>query len=236
MHRIMAAIAITTLILGSAERAPADVIFFDGTFNNADWTVPQSHGLLAAGQVAIGGNPGSYRQTVVRFGQDIDYAAELNTTFLYNPSTQGAITGLTWESDSLTTNAFGGTEYLLIQQAGVLYFTPAVTEGSTSNAWLHFSRTVNPGDFTIVNPNSGDLKGIGSPDFTSTGSAIDFGYLLQVTGGGFFTSVTGIDNYSLTVAATSAAPAVPEPTSLTLLALGSLTLVGYGWRRRKVPA
>jgi hypothetical protein len=111
-----------------------------------------------------------------------------------------------------------------------------VTEGSTSNAWLHFSRTVNPGDFTIVNPNSGDLKGIGSPDFTSTGSAIDFGYLLQVTGGGFFTSVTGIDNYSLTVAATSAAPAVPEPTSLTLLALGSLTLVGYGWRRRMVPA
>jgi hypothetical protein len=230
---ILAAVA---LLLGGAERVQADITFFDGTFNNADWTVPQSHDLLGAGQVAIGGNPNSYRQTRISFNEDIDYAAQVNTTFLYNPSIQGAITGLTWESDSITTNAFGGTEYLLIQQAGVLYFTPTVTEGSTSNVWLHFSRTVNPGDFTRVNPNSGDLKGIGSPDFTSTGSALDFGYLIQVTGGGFFTSDTGIDNYSLTVAANSAAPVVPEPTSITLLALGSLSLVGYGWRRRKASA
>jgi hypothetical protein len=30
--------------------------------------------------------------------------------------------------------------------------------------------------------------------------------------------------------------AVPEPSTLTLLSLGSLSLLGYGWRRRKQPA
>jgi hypothetical protein len=222
--------AVLFVVLAPVGRAQASFIFSDGTFNDADWTVPQAHGLLAAGQVASGGNPGSYRQTVIQFGEDIDYAAALNKNFVYNPSTQGAITGLIWESDSITTNARGGTEYLLIQQAGILYFTPAVTEGGSSNVWLDFSRTVNPGDFTRVNPSSADLQGIGgSPDFTSTGSAIDFGYLIQVEGGGFFTSVPGIDNYSLTVSAVSTAP---EPSIFLLLGIGLVGLVSYSRLRR----
>jgi len=38
-----------------------------------------------------------------------------------------------------------------------------------------------------------------------------------------------LDDISVTPATT----AVPEPASLTLLGLGSLGLLGFGWRRRK---
>jgi len=34
----------------------------------------------------------------------------------------------------------------------------------------------------------------------------------------------------------SQATAAPEPSTMTLLALGGLSLVGYGWRRRKQAA
>jgi hypothetical protein len=47
---------------------------------------------------------------------------------------------------------------------------------------------------------------------------------IQITPGSGTSSVN-LDNINL--------PSVPEPSSLTLLSLGSLALLGYGWRRRK---
>jgi hypothetical protein len=215
MQRILAVIAITTSILGGAEPAQADVSFSDGTFSDSDWTVPQSHDLLAVGQVGSGGNPGSYRQTRISFNEQFDFAANLNLHFVYNPSTQGAVTGLTLADDLITTNAMGGSYYPLIRQAGILYDDLSGQANATSNVWLSHSRTLSLGDFTRLD------GGAGSPNFTSTGSAIEFGYLAIVTGGGFFESDTGIDNYSLTVSAA----AVPEPSSL-VLAVAGVVIIG----------
>lgn len=227
MQRMVAAIAITTLILGGAERAKAGLVFFDGTFNDADWTVPVSHDFVGAGQVASGGNPGSYRLTRISFNEQFDFAANLNGNFLYAPSAQGAITGLTFASDLMTPNLFGGSYFALARQAGVFYYDPSEPENASGNLWLHNSRTLGLGDFTRLD------GAPGSPDFTSTGAAIEFGYLVIVAGAGFFESDTGIDNYSLTVSAT----AVPEPSSILSLVLGlaGLTL-SYGMRRRSKPA
>ncbi|MFI5459094.1 MAG: protein kinase [Isosphaerales bacterium] len=194
---------------------PAGLTFSDGTFNDSDWTIPRSNGLLGAGQVGSGGNPGSYRQTRIFFNEDNDFSSNLSTNFVCHPSTQGAVTGLTFADNLITTNAFGGSYYPLIQQAGVLYHDFSAQENATSNVWLRSSRTLNLGDFTRLD------GGAGSPDFTSTGSAIEFGYQVVVTGGFFFESDTGIDNYSLTVSAA----AVPEPSSL-VMALAGVVIVG----------
>jgi hypothetical protein len=217
MQRILAVIAIMMSILGGAAPAQADVIFSDGTFNDSDWTLAQSHDLLAAGQVGSGGNPGSYRQIRISFNEQVDFAANLNSHFVYNPSTQGAVTGLTFADDLITTNALGGSYYPLIQQGGILYYDFSAQENATSNVWLHHSRNLSLGDFTRLD------GGVGSPNFLATGSAIEFGYVAIVTGSGFFESDTGIDNYSFTVGANSAA--VPEPSSL-VLAVAGLVMIG----------
>ena len=44
-------------------------------------------------------------------------------------------------------------------------------------------------------------------------------------------SDSGLDNISL-----KSASRVPEPSTLTLLSIGSLGLLGYGWRRRNLAA
>src|SRR5258707_10188908 len=128
--------------------AKAGVILFDGTFNNADWTVAQSNDLVSAAQVASGGNPGSYRQTRISFNEQFDYAASVNSNFIYTPATQGMITCLLFEEDLITTNAFGGTYYAFIQQGGVSYYDFPAQELATGGSWLHASRTLNLGDFT----------------------------------------------------------------------------------------
>jgi hypothetical protein len=48
-----------------------------------------------------------------------------------------------------------------------------------------------------------------------------------------FKTGTGGLTGTLTYDSTPSATAVPEPSTLTLLSLGSLSLLGYGWRRRK---
>jgi hypothetical protein len=225
---LLVALAILAMLYNGERAAKAQVVFFDGTFNDTNWTVAQSQGdLISAGQVASGGNPGSYRKTQLFVGEVVTNAASVNSTFLYNPATQGAITGLAFSADLITTNAEGGLYDPFIQQAGVSYFDPHFPGIATSNVWLNRAQILNLGDFIRFD------GAPGSPNFTSTGSAIEFGYVDFVGGAGFFESDTGIDNYAFTLATTPVPGSVPEPGAVALFVgmgvFGSVLLL----RRRK---
>jgi hypothetical protein len=69
---------------------------------------------------------------------------------------------------------------------------------------------------TSVGPASGRFNGLGEVLPTSLGS---LGFS-RISDTGTFTATLGT-------------PAAPEPTSLTLLGIGAVGIIGYGWRRRK---
>lgn len=220
------AIASLAIVSCATVAAKADVVFADGAFNNSDWTVTQSNDLVSASQISVGGNPGSYRQIRISFNEQHDFALNVNKNFLYHPSTQGAITGLTFAEDTGAGNGFGGGYSPMFQQAGVAYFDPLSLENGGGSSWLHTSQNLNLSDFTKFDGS------VGSPDFTATGASIEFGYLVNVTGSGFFQSDSGIDNYAMTLVTSSSSSAVPEPGTVALFSGLSILGAGLLLRRR----
>jgi hypothetical protein len=78
------------------------------------------------------------------------------------------------------------------------------------------------------------------PDFSVNGSTMEFGYEVTAGGGGFFTSVTGIDNdpITLTVTPKATSPSVPESSTWAMMLLGfaGLGFASYRLARRALCA
>jgi len=215
------------------------VIFSDGTYADADWTIVNQFGLIFAGQVPTGGHPGSYRQVALAVGQNIPFVGQLNKTYVYDPS-NGPISGITYTIDLETTNAEGATYVALLSQNGNLYIETMHTGNASPNTWLTENIVLDLADFALVRTNTQGNALIvdpnSRPDFSVSGSPITFGYEVTAGGAGFFTSITGIDNDPIILTVTPSA--VPEPT--TLLLVGTMA-VGLGlarwrqWKRKQQP-
>jgi len=218
------------VVLGACVLAAADasavvvnqVVLSDQDYADSDWTIVNQFGLVSAGQQPTGGNPGSYRQVALGVGQDVPFVGQLSSRFVYDPSTQGAITGITYRIDLETTNAEGAAYFALISQSGNYYLETQHTGNATPNTWLtenivldlsDFVRfTISPAHTFVVDANS-------HPDFSSNGSPMTFGYEVTAGGAGFFTSITGIDNDPIIL--TVVPSAVPEPSTTMLALLGA---------------
>jgi hypothetical protein len=194
-----------TLELLEGRECPATVQFFDGTFNNSDWLATEvvdtvtGGGTFTASQVATGGNPGSYRAFSFSGNAPGDYmVGHLRIGATYNPSQQGAIAQINYSFDLNYFDAGPGkvAPYaLLLVQNGTHY------ESSFNSAESNMWTTVQQTGLTSANFTRRAGPGPFNPDFSASGSVIQFGYYFGVmlTAGTFVNEDSGLDNWSVTV-------------------------------------
>jgi hypothetical protein len=235
----VAALASTAAIGQPAQSATVTtIVFSDRNYADADWSIVNSFGLVFAGQVGTGGHPGSYREVALAVGEDGPFVGQLSRNFVYDPAAHGAITRITYNADYVTTNAEGGAYYALLEQSGKFYIDAYYKDyvDDTFNNWTNITRVLGLNNFeglTVSSVHTLVLDPLSHPDFSGTGSPIMFGYEVTAGGGGFFTSVTGIDNDPITLTVTPGVTGIPEPGTMTLFATGAGLLLKRIRSRRR---
>jgi YVTN family beta-propeller protein len=162
------------------------VSYSDGTFPLANWAVTTS-GEADTAQETTGGNPGFWRRST-HSGFATTVHELIAPGAYHSPASHGPIDRIdvSWHR-----RVFGETivsESFLVTQSGVVYRTSP--HFFFSPTWQTASRE------GLVAADFDDGSG-GQPDFTSTGSAIRFGYVRETVFSGVVQH--GIDNFLVTV-------------------------------------
>lgn len=197
----------------------ATTVLTDTEFNDADWAlnkVSEVGGTITASQAPNinrpeTGNLGDYRvvknEGVGPQPPTIFLAAtHFNSALTYNPSSQGAITGIDFSLDYRNFSQGQALQFGLEQNGTLAFSSVFVTTASGTGTWLAHALSVTAVDFPTI-------------DFDSTGSQITFGFRTANSGQvGVFE--TGYDNYSAVISS------VPVPAAVWLFGSGLLGLVG----------
>jgi len=208
----------SVLIAGSAVRLFADVSFFDGTFNNADWSTKGEVGSFISGtQVSSGGNPGPYMRlqttniTAERLMFRIHDGAGLGgTAYTYSPAS-GPISYINGSEDEIAVFNGSGIGVLpALEQSGKFYYPAMAFHLNSGSSWVSYSdANLTAGVFRTY------ADATDHPDFSITGTPIILGFACYSTTTGF--RQAGLDNWSVTIV-------VPEPSARAFLLLGAGTL------------
>jgi hypothetical protein len=226
------------MILALAYPAFATVVYFDDTFSDANWELTpfvNNAGSTSAAQVVTGGNADAYRRVTTSPGPSpAGHPAQIlgfhkNLLATYAPGSLGAIAALDYSEDAIMLNGFGDGQASgpALQQDGKVYLRYAVFAKDanwTPKSFLGLTQD----SFSLLNlTDTGIVDGTKHPDFSAAGSPITFGFFrfnataATASGGGSYSIIAGIDNWRIAI--------LPEPSSLLLLGLGLLGLIG---RRR----
>ncbi|HEV8239165.1 MAG TPA: hypothetical protein VGS57_07350 [Thermoanaerobaculia bacterium] len=195
----LAVVLLAAIAHGSPASAQATT-FTDTTFADADWqvfSVSPGLGSQNAGQSLFDGNPPpSRRMSHFQGPNETVRVVHRWVSASYDPSNSGAITSL---SVSLDRRTCGGDppvaqvlESFVLFQGGVAYSTPETA--FSSPAWDTVTHN------GLVASDFSDGAG-GSPDFSTAGGPISFGYSRATISGAAALWVTchGIDNLNVTV-------------------------------------
>jgi hypothetical protein len=217
------------------------VTFFDGVFNNPDWSLTTMTDAGGVGsttqglQFVAGGNPTAYRrirdQLVVSGGSGgALYGLHMNNTAFYTPSASGAITSISYSEDSI--NFIPGTivpgngqgSGLVIFQNSSYYILRnpiLVMPYAGYSSWTANSApSIAAADMWELT-GTGTLVPTSNPDFSAAGTVMQFGFTRGNSGNGGYNTDCGIDNWNVQI--------VPSPGSFALLGLAGLA----GIRRRR---
>lgn len=233
MNRILL-VSVSACVLAApsfVSRAVADVTLSDSTFANASWVsenVLQGTGAAVTATQSTAGNPGTARRVTLVTG---DALGDTTSSFQrfgttqatrYDPITQGAIVSIDWSMDArfVTGSFFGAGQGtgLALKQGTVIYIADYTTTGS-SGQWITNSATgLTAASFARLDGASG------TPDFSSTGAPIRFGFVAaNSNGGGPYTTTVDYDNWSVNII-------VPSPAGASAFALCAVMTL----RRRRV--
>ncbi len=231
----VAAILAASVLCVGIRPARAQVNFFDGTFSNPSWHAtmilnPANNASFSSSQVASGGNLGSFRQVDHTLYTDWIGVSHLNSSFTYNPAFQGEITSIDVAYDLKEFAPLRGYQvvYGLLLFQGGTYYT-AILDNLGQSGWTTFSHPGLTADSFWNRFDIQPLPGPGpeQPDFSSTGGAIEFGFLSGNTPVGFspFSTSSGIDNLSITI------HQIPEPGATILGGLALITMAIFRRQR-----
>ncbi len=218
------------------------IVFSDSTFNLANYSqanfLDNGAVTITTAQTLTGGNPGAALEITGDVPPNNAFASMqgfVNTSFVYNPATQGALLTIDASTDkefntdlNLASNSFRP----LILQGGN-YYTATIPLPATKNTWLTGSQAgLAASDFILFDFATGTFDATQHPDFA--GGGMEFGIANRLTQ----TSNTSpnhddilYDNLRVQL------NTVPEPGEIAdLFGIGGVGLVGLAWRRRRAVA
>lgn len=234
------------IVIGAAVLAggalKADTVFSDGTFNLANYSIStfQTGGAtINVSQTLTDGDPGAAldisTSVPAGVGESLNSRSYVvNTTFLYDPSTSGAVTAIGVSADVY--RLFTGDIPSLvgfspvIYQNGNYYAYYTISTSYAPGVYQNPSATLLPDQFDLItDPSSGAVDTSTHPNLD--GDSFDLGFSASVVSSGISTAFTADSKYdNLTFDVMSNAPVAPEPSEVALISLG---LVAIGLRVRK---
>jgi hypothetical protein len=225
-----------TVFLESSSTVPT-ITFADGTFAESDWQLrvfcPAGNGgRVVATQVVSGGASGPYREIEHTLfsappGQESTVASfhwRIGAT--YDPTAQGAIGSVDYSEQSR--NITGGPgegqgANMALRQDGVVFVGPYFTTPSSS--WqLHAFQNLTVDSFMPLQEG-----GPAHPDFSTSGTPIEFGFLRSnsTAGGGGYTIAGGIDDWTVVVRVDPNPPAAATGLTANLQNCGQAVQLGW---------
>lgn len=210
---IFTALIIFTLLSVGTAFGEYEVTFTDSFFNDADWDVtPFGYNLGGSGsyhQETSGGNPGEYREISLSViaapeeerNQIVTFHRRIGAT--YDPSVDGAIDHIDYSEDNKAIDAEGlgqGTGPALRQNGKIYVCGGSTTLPTTWTKWELPWKVAE--DFGWLEEGALCCNQNQHPDFTSSGSEMELGFVRWNTtgeGGPAYTTIIGIDNWSFTI-------------------------------------
>lgn len=221
-------VSVAALVAGSICPlvAAQPIVFSDGTFNDADWSIDRVTATGTAAtptgvQVSSGGNPGEFRRAGHNSFNRQLVTWHMRSGATYVPAVSGALASIDFSVDIRAVQNLAGVNIgvsLAIEQGGNYYYQPFTFLINNSASWATRTITLTASDF-------GQYPSISlRPDFSAGAAPLHFGLAFSNdNANNLATRIVDVDNWQATLRP------VPTPGSAGLVMLGAL----LGTRRRR---